>query len=180
MLLWMAVPGVIGTAPTFAIFATVRRALELSSDSMSLYFYLYFWLIVPGTTGIYNILLMHNMFKSIPMEIVESARSDGASNMKIFRRIIIPLAKPTIMLIVMFTFIGSWNNLVWPQLTIQPENSKWYTITLGLSGYASESNWSAVAVAMASSVFSLLPVIIVFLITQNKVLDGFVTSGIKG
>lgn len=83
-------------------------------------------MIVPGVTGIFNLILMKNFFESIPMDIVESAKSDGASNKKIFWRIIVPLARSTIMLIVLFTFVGSWNNLVFPQLILAGEDSHWY------------------------------------------------------
>ena len=101
--LWMAIPGVIATAPMFAMYATIKNALGLH-EGVGAYLYIYLWLIVPGTTGIFNVLLMRNMFASIPMEIVESARSDGASNMQIFRRVVLPLARSTILLIVLFTF----------------------------------------------------------------------------
>ena len=92
LLVWMAVPGVIGTAPSFAIYSSMRRALNITSD-VATYAYIYMWLIVPGITGIFNMLLMRNFFLSIPMDIVDSAKSDGASSMVIFRRIVCPLAK---------------------------------------------------------------------------------------
>ena len=176
--LWMAVPGVIGTAPSFAIFASIRNSLELSG--MPAYFYIYMWLIVPGATGIFNMLLMRNFFASIPKDIVESARSDGASNAKIFFKVVCPLAKSTMLLIVLFTFNGSWNNLLGPQMMLTGESSYWKTITVGLIGYTGGSSWSYVGVAMATSVFSLIPIVIVFLITQNKMIDGLATTGVKG
>lgn len=176
--LWMAVPGVIGTAASFAIFAAIRNSLHITG--MSAYFYIYMWLIVPGTTGIFNMLLMRNFFASIPKDIVESARSDGASNAKIFFKVVCPLAKSTVMLIVLFTFNGSWNNLLGPQMMLTGESSYWKTITVGLIGYTGGSAWSYVGVAMATSVFSLIPIVILFIITQNKMIDGLATTGIKG
>lgn len=110
LLLWMAVPGVIGTAPSFAMYASIMNGLNITSEAGS-YIYTYMWIILPGVTGIFNMLLMKNFFDSIPMDIIDSAKSDGASHSKIFFKIVVPLAKSTIMLIILFTFVGSWNNL---------------------------------------------------------------------
>ena len=178
LLLWMAVPGVIGTAPSFALYSSIRNGLKLSSD-VSTYAYIYFWIVVPGITGIFNMLLMRNFFESIPKDIVDSAKSDGASNMTVFRRVVCPLAKSTMMLIVLFTFTGSWNNLIWPQLLLSGEKSYWNTITVALTGYTGGSGWNATGIAMATSVFALLPIIIIFIITQNKMIDGLASTGIK-
>lgn len=178
--LWMAVPGVIGTAPMFAMFAAIRNGLAIQSVAGS-YAYIYFWIVVPGISGIFNMLLMRNFFLSIPRDIVDSARSDGASNFKIFMKIIVPLARSTILLIVLFTFTGAWNSLNWPQLIFSGETSKWWTVTMGLTKFTdSQASAATTGVAMATSVFAMLPIIIVFLFTQNKMIDGMASSGIKG
>lgn len=178
--LWMAVPGVIGTAPMFAIFAAMRNGLNIQSDVGS-YAYIYFWIVMPGVSGIFNMLLMRNFFLSIPRDIVDSARSDGASNFKIFTKIIVPLARSTILLIVLFTFTGSWNALNWPQLIFSGESQKWWTVTIGLTKFTdSQSAAASTGIAMATSVFAMLPIIIVFLFTQNKMIDGMASTGIKG
>lgn len=179
LLVWMAVPGVIGMAPSFAIYSRIRWALNITSD-VATYAYIYMWLIVPGITGIFNMLLMRNFFLSIPMDIVDSAKSDGASSMVIFRRIVCPLAKSTIMLIVLFTFTGSWNSLMWPQLLLSGQKSYWNTITVALTGYTGGGGWSATGIAMATSVFALIPIVIIFIITQNKMIDGLASTGVKG
>ena len=178
LLVWMAVPGVIGTAPSFAIYSRIRWELNITSD-VATYAYIYMWLIVPGITGIFNMLLMRNFFLSIPMDIVDSAKSDGASSMVIFRRIVCPLAKSTVMLIVLFTFTGSWNSLMWPQLLLSGQKSYWNTITVALTGYTGGGGWSATGVAMATSVFALIPIVIIFIITQNKMIDGLASTGVK-
>ena len=179
LLLWMAVPAVIGTAPSFAMYSALRNGLGISG-SVESYIYIYFWIVVPGITGIFNMLLMRNFFDSIPKDIVESAKSDGASNAKIFFRIVCPLAKSTVMLIVLFTFTGGWNNLLWPQLLLAGESSYWNTITVALTGYTGGSAWGTAGVATATSVFALLPIIIIFIITQNKMIDGLASTGVKG
>ena len=179
LFLWMAVPGVISMAPQFTIYSTLRRVFEINQNVES-YIYIYSWLILPGVTGIFNVLLMRNFFASIPKDIIDSAKSDGASNSKIFFKIVCPLAKSTIMLIMLFTFAGSWNSLLWPQLLLSGENAYWQTITVALTGYTGGSAWGANGVAMATSVFSLIPIIIIFIITQDKMIDGLATTGVKG
>ncbi len=179
LMLWMAVPAVIGTAPSFALYSQLRRSLGISGDAAT-YAYIYVWLIVPGVTGIFNMLLMRNFFASIPKDVIDSAKSDGASYMTIFRRIVCPLAKSTVMLIVLFTFTGSWNSLVWPQLLLSGEKSYWNTVTVALTGYTSGSGWSRTGIAMATSVFALIPIVIIFIITQNKMIDGLASTGVKG
>ena len=178
-LLWMAVPGILGTTSSYAMFSAFRGILKIDNN-WETYFYIYFWLIVPSCTGIFNMLLMRNFFKSIPKEIVESARSDGASNMTIFRKIVCPLAKSTIMLIVLFSFTGSWNSLTWPQLLMSGGVSYWKTITVALTGYTGGTAWSKTGIAMATSVFALIPIIIIFIITQDKMIDGLASTGVKG
>ena len=84
------------------------------------------------------------------------------------------------MLIVLFTFTGSWNNLLWPQLLLAGESSYWNTITVALTGYTGGSSWGTAGVATATSVFALLPIIIIFIITQNKMIDGLASTGVKG
>ena len=178
LMLWMAVPSVLGTAPSYAIFALFKNSLQLTG--VASYLYIYTWLILPSCTGIFNVLLMHSFFKSIPKDIVESAKCDGAKNMTIFRRLLVPLAKSTIMLIVLFTFISAWNSLMWPQLLLSGEQEAWWTVTYALTVYyTGGSNWGALGISMATCVFSLIPIIIIFVITQNKMIDGLASSGVK-
>ena len=176
--IWMAIPGVIATAPQFVLYATFRNMFNLY-EGMGAYFYIYLWLILPGTTSIFNVLLMRNMFASIPMEIIESARSDGAKNRTIFFRIVVPLARSPILLIALFTFSSSWNSLAWPMLILNGEDRYWKTLTLALTGYTGGTSWGQVGYSMATSVFALIPTLIIFLFTQNKMIDGLATTGVK-
>ena len=180
--LWMAVPGVIGTAPAYAMFASIKNTLEISGG-VGGYIYAYFWIIMPGISGIFNMLLMRNFFASIPVDIIDSAKSDGASHMTIFRRIVIPLAKSTIMLIVLFSFVGAWNNLIWPQLVLagtgQGEVNYWNTVTVGLTDWTQGKGRDMIGMAMAGSVFTMIPIVIIFIFTQNKMIDGLASTGIK-
>ena len=177
---WMAVPAVIGNAPGYILFQTVKNMLGANSPA-AIYAIVYFWLVVPGITGVFNVLLMHNFFKTIPVDIIESAKSDGASHFTIFRRVVCPLAKSTMMTIVLFTFTASWNNLQGPQLLMSGQGQAIQTITVALAeSYTGSSAWGAQGVSMATAVFSLIPVFLIFIFTQNKMIDGLASTGIKG
>ena len=177
LLFSMTIPGIIGTTASFAIFANIGKSI----DAIGQYWYLYFWIIVPGCASVYNMYLLKNFLESIPKDIVESARTDGASNFRIFARIIMPLAKSTLLLIGLFAFTGSWNNLLWPQIVISASgnNVGWNTVTTALAGHATSNSLGSMGVNMATAVFSLIPIIIVFVFTQNRMIEGLATTGVK-
>lgn len=177
LLFSMTIPGIIGTTASFAIFANIGKSI----DAIGEYWYLYFWIIVPGCASVYNMYLLKNFLESIPKDIVESARTDGASNFRIFARIIMPLAKSTMLLIGLFAFTGSWNNLLWPQIVISASGNHegWHTVTTALAGHATSNSLGSMGVNMATAVFSLIPIIIVFVFTQNRMIEGLATTGVK-
>lgn len=179
LLAWMAIPGVITIAPMLTLFNMFSSVLNIEGF-VGNYVYVYIWLILPGCTGVYNMLLMRNFFLSIPNDIIDSAKSDGAGHFTIFRKIVCPLARSTMMLIVLFTFTSSWNNLVWPQLLMAGKDPYIQTITVALTGYTGGTGYGAKGMEMATGVFALIPIFIIFLITQNKMIDGLASTGVKG
>ena len=166
----MAIPGVIGTTIRFAAFAKLGQALDVMSQA----WYYFAWLIIPGVADVYHVLLIKNYFDSVPYEIIESARSDGASDLKIFLSIILPLARSTLLLVGMFTFTSSWNNLFWANLIVGPIK-KWNTITVYLSTVDNTQKGRV----MAASVVSLMPILVAFMFMQNKMIDGLASTGVK-
>jgi multiple sugar transport system permease protein len=193
LLISMTIPGVIGTTPLYSLYVSIGKATGLSDVVLFtlhsvnngveateyIYLYPYLWMIFPGVSGVFNLLLIKNFFESIPKDIVESARSDGASDLTIFRRIVLPLARSTILLVVLFCFVGSWNDLLWPTLITSghPLN---YTINVALVNYTGGvSDWSAKGAQTAAAVFSMLPILILFLFLQNKMIDGLASTGVK-
>lgn len=193
LIVFMTIPGVIGTTPLYSMFVSIGKTTGLSNvvlfslKSMSngiesvdkIYLYPYLWLICPGVSGVFNLLLMKNFFDSIPKDIIESAKSDGASDFLVFRRIVLPLARSTILLIVLFTFVGSWNDLLWPQLITGGKTLN-MTINVALVAYTGGVNsWSLKAAQSAAAMFALMPILIVFIIVQNKMIDGLANTGVK-
>ena len=171
----MTIPGIIGTTIRFAAFANAGQAI----NAMDAAWYLFMWLIIPGAVDVYHVFLLKNYFDSIPFEVVESARSDGASDFKIYRSIIFPLGRSTLLLIGMFTFTTSWNNLFWASL-VAGNNDSMKTITVYLQNMSSlVGEDKTKGKAMAASVVSLVPILIVFMFMQNKMIDGLASTGVK-
>ena len=171
----MTIPGIIGTTTKFSMYASMGNALDLmSSKTFNLS-----WLIFPSICGVYNLYLMKNFFDSVPKDIVESARSDGANDLRIFWSIILPLAKSTMLLIGLFAFTGSWNDLFWSNLIVGGKEGM-KTVTVMLQYYTGSGVSDRMkGVAMAASLISLLPILIVFVFTQNRMIEGMATTGVK-
>lgn len=172
----MTIPGIIGTTTKFSMYASLGNSLDLMSSK----FYNLSWLIVPSICGVYNLYLMKNYFDSVPKDIVESARSDGASDLRIFGSIILPLAKSTILLVGLFAFTASWNDLFWSNLIVGGKEGM-KTVTVMLQYYTGSGVSDRMkGVAMAASLISLLPILIVFIFAQNRMIEGMATTGVKG
>jgi ABC-type glycerol-3-phosphate transport system permease component len=126
--------------------------------------------------GAFNIFLMRQFFLTIPYELDEAARIDGASFFKIYTNIELPLAIPVITAISIFTFIGAWNEFMGPLIYLN-DSSK-YTIQLGLRMFQADfqSDWSAL---MAMSIVTALPCIILFFVAQRYFIQGIVLTGLK-
>jgi len=126
--------------------------------------------------GAFNIFLMRQFFLTIPYELDEAARIDGASFFKIYTNIELPLSIPVITAISIFTFIGSWNDFMGPLIYLNDASK--YTIQLGLRMFQADfsSDWSAL---MAMSIVTALPCIILFFVAQRYFIQGIVLTGLK-
>jgi multiple sugar transport system permease protein len=136
-------------------------------------------LILPAAFTAWGTFLMRQFMLSIPREIEEAARMDGASFWRIYVQIILPLSRPVIATLGIFTFLGSWNDFLWPLITISSVENK--TLPLGLTMFQSQipikTPWQLV---MAAATFSVLPVLIVFVLGQKYYVRGIATTGLKG
>lgn len=127
--------------------------------------------------GMFNIFLLRQFFRTIPTELDEAAFVDGASHMTILLRIIVPLSRPSIICVGLFTFLNTWNDLINPLIYLSKETK--YTIQLGLRTFIGMYNaqWHYL---MAAALFAVIPVLIIFLIGQRYFVEGIATSGLKG
>ena len=127
--------------------------------------------------GMFNIFLLRQFMRTIPRDLDEAAFVDGASHFDIFLRVILPLCKPALTCVGLFTFLNSWNDLINPLIYLNSE--KKYTIQLGLRTFIGYFNaeWHLM---MAAACTAILPVLLVFLFGQKYFVEGIVTTGLKG
>lgn len=128
--------------------------------------------------GAFNIFLLRQFFLTIPNELSEAARIDGCSELEIFWRIILPLARPALSVVALFHFLFVWNDFLGPLIFLtQPET---FTMALGLQQYQSQNGGSEQHLLMAASALLVLPIIVLFFFTQKTFIQGISTTGMGG
>nr|WP_211254309.1 carbohydrate ABC transporter permease [Caldanaerobacter subterraneus] len=133
-------------------------------------------IIIPPAATPTGVFLIRQYLLGVPDELIEAARIDGASEWRLFWTIIVPLAKPVISVLAIFSFMWRWNDFLWPLIVISDPQK--YTIQLAISNFMGEYNvdWPSL---LAMSVIAMIPVLIVFLIFQRQLVKGIVTTGLK-
>ena len=142
----------------------------------------YWALIVPHALGAFggafNVFLLRQFFLTIPKEFEESAIIDGASPFRIFRSIMLPLARPALAALLIFSFRGAWNDFTYPLIVTNTDNMK--VLSLGILGFkglrAGMTQWHLM---MAAATLSILPMILVFLVAQKYFIEGITVGGLK-
>jgi multiple sugar transport system permease protein len=133
-------------------------------------------LVLPQLATAFGVFLMRQFFVSLPVELEEAARMDGASRLGVFWKVLLPLMGPPLATLAILTFLSIWNDFLWPLIVIQdPDNM---TLQLGLSSFqgAHQTQWSLL---MAATLMSQLPVIVMFLLAQRFFVRSIASSGIK-
>lgn len=125
----------------------------------------------------FGVFLMKQFYEGIPSELCEAARIDGMSEYKIYAKIMLPLSKPALSTLTIFTFVNTWNDYLGPLIYLKTETKK--TIQLGLKMFIGQYS-AEYGLIMAGSVVSLIPVIIVFLCLQKYFVEGVASTGLKG
>ncbi|WP_125154167.1 carbohydrate ABC transporter permease [Clostridium rectalis] len=137
----------------------------------------YFALIIPSLVSIYNIFLMKQYMTSIPTTLIDAARIDACSEFGIYRKVILPLAKPGLAVMGIFTFVAHWNDFFWPLLVT--ESSTMRTIQVGLGSFRFVDS-TMYGPMMAGSVIASIPMFILFFSLQKYFLQGITIGAIKG
>lgn len=137
----------------------------------------YAGLIIPEIAMPFGVFLLRQAFMGLPRELEEAAFVDGAGHVRIFFTMLLPLSKPALATVAVFSFMGSWNNFLWPLIVIN--NPDLMTLPLGLSSLSSRfvTDWNLL---LAGATISVLPIVAVFLFAQRYVLQGVAMSGLKG
>jgi len=133
--------------------------------------------IVPAMASVFGIFLVRQFARGIPDDLLEAARIDGASEWRIFITIIVPLLRPMLATLAIFSFLGSWNDFMWPLIVLTDDSL--HTLPVALAGLSREHVQDS-ELMMAGSVVTVLPVLVLFLALQRQYMEGLMAGGVKG
>jgi multiple sugar transport system permease protein len=133
-------------------------------------------IVIPGMASLFGIFLIRQYALSIPDSLLDAARIDGAGEFRIYWRLVLPLCKPILVTLAIFTFMGAWNDFMWPLIILT--DSDLYTLPVALANLLGEHVQDA-ELMMAGAVLAVLPVILLFLLLQKYYIEGLVLGGVK-
>jgi multiple sugar transport system permease protein len=134
-------------------------------------------IVVPAMAGIFGIYLVRQYARTVPDELIEAARVDGAGELRIFATVVVPLLRPVLASLAVFTFLGSWNDFMWPLIVLTDEDLQ--TLPVALASLSREHVQDN-ELMMAGSVVTVLPVLVLFLLLQRHYIQGLLLGGVKG
>ena len=161
----LMIPGVVTFVPLFVLVANIGLIDTLPG------------LILPFLAAPFGVFLMRQFFLGLPRDLLDAGRVDGAGELRIFRQIFLPLAGPALATLGILTFLGSWNNFLWPLVVAQQE--KTYTLPVALALYSTGQNSTQYGLLLAGATVVVVPVLAIFLVFQRRVIEGIATTGIK-
>ena len=161
----LMVPGMVTFVPLFVLVANLGLV-----DS-------YPGLILPFLVTPFGVFLMRQFIIGLPDDLLDAGRIDGASELRIFRQVILPLCGPGVATLGILTFLGSWNSFLWPLVVAQTQDH--YTLPVALALFSTGQNVTNYGVLLAGASVVVVPILIVFLIFQRRFIEGIATTGIK-
>ncbi|MGZ5405765.1 MAG: carbohydrate ABC transporter permease [Nocardioides sp.] len=161
----LLIPGVVTFVPLFVLVANAGLVDTLPG------------LMLPFLAAPFGVFLMRQFIMGLPRDLLDAGRVDGAGELRIFARIILPLCGPALATLGILTFLGSWNNFLWPLVVAQTEQT--YTLPVALALYSKGQNATEYGLLLAGATVVVVPVLLVFLAFQRRVIEGIATTGIK-
>ncbi|WP_343216493.1 carbohydrate ABC transporter permease [Deinococcus aestuarii] len=137
----------------------------------------YFSIMFPGLISAFGVFLMRQFFESLPDDLLEAARIDGMHEFGIFWRVALPLVRPALASLAIFTFLGNWNAFLWPLIVIQQPQFRTLPVGTALFNGEAGTQWGLI---MAASSLAVIPVLLVFAFFQRQIIEGIVLTGMKG
>ena len=133
--------------------------------------------VLPGVAGVFGVFLLRQFFLSLPRELEEAAVIDGASRLRIYWRIALPLIRAGLVALVIFVFLGSWNNLFWPLIVLNRLEMR--TLTVGLTVLRGAYGADQMGLVMAGAAFASIPVLVFYAVFQRQILQSITLTGLK-
>ena len=137
----------------------------------------YWGVIIPSLATVFGIFLIRQFMLSIPQELLEAARLDGASELRIYWSVVLPLARPILATLATFMFMSTWNDFMWPLIILSDQSH--YTLPVSIANLVGE-HVQDVELMMASSVVTVLPVLLLFIVLQRYYIAGLMVGSVKG
>lgn len=134
-------------------------------------------IVVPYMVSVFSIFLLRQFFAQVPWELWDAARMDGSGHLRFLAQIVLPISKAPIFTVLIFGFIGAWNDFLWPLLVTTRD--VWRPLMVGLYSFVSEAG-PETQLMMAGSVITIIPILIIYFLTQKQYTEGIATSGLKG
>jgi ABC-type glycerol-3-phosphate transport system permease component len=171
MLSTMMIPAMVLTIPNFLTVTWLGRIMPIK--------WINNWpaLTIPFWGSVFSIFLLRQFFAQIPDELFDAAQIDGAGHLRFLWKVVIPLSKAPIMVIIVLSFMLSWNALAWPLLVTNTPD--WRPIAVGLYNFVQEAG-QQIHLMMAGAVITIIPILILYFITQKQFTESIVRSGLKG
>lgn len=164
LLLTLMIPGQVAMFP---LFLGLRQVGWIDSHA---------GVIVPGLASVFGIFLVRQYAKSIPQSLIDAARIDGAGELRIFLSVVLPLLRPILITLAVFTFLGTWNDFLWPLIVLTDD--RLYTLPVALANLLGE-HASDTELMMAGAVLTVLPVMLLFLVLQRYYIGGLTAGAVK-
>ena len=161
----MMIPAIVTIIPAFLIITTFG------------WMNTYWGLFTPTVSSVWGIFLLRQFFLTIPKELEDAARVDGASEFTIFLKVVLPLSKPALATLAIFAFMGSWKDFLWPLIVTNRVDMR--TVEVGIASFSNlyTTDWPH---QMAAAVVVMLPIVVVFIFAQKYFVKGITMTGIKG
>jgi multiple sugar transport system permease protein len=160
----MMIPGQVTMIPVYLIL----NEMHLTNTMVGI--------VLPGLVGAFSIFLFRQFMSTIPDELLEAARLDGASEFRVFMQIVLPICKPILAVQGILTFIAGWNSFLWPLIIANDENL--YTLSVALALLKGQYGGNF-ALQMAGSTFMVVPIIVIFMFFQKYIIESYTISGMK-
>jgi ABC-type glycerol-3-phosphate transport system permease component len=134
-------------------------------------------LTIPFMGSVFSIFLLRQFFAQIPNELFDAAQIDGAGHLRFLLQVVVPLSKAPLMVIIVLSFIGTWNALAWPMLVTNTPD--WRPISVGLMNFVTEAG-QEINLTMAGAFITIIPILIIYFFTQKQFTESIARSGLKG
>ena len=167
----MMIPAMVFTIPNFLTVTWLGRITPIP--------WINNWpaLTIPFMGSVFSIFMLRQFFAQVPDELFDAAQIDGAGHFRFLLQVVLPLSKAPLMVIIVLSFIGTWNSLAWPMLVTNTPD--WRPISVGLMNFVDEAG-QAINLTMAGAFITIVPILVIYFFTQKQFTESIARSGLKG